>query len=105
MSTEPPYPGANGHVPWGVYLDDRRDLRRHLARMDGKLDKVLDRVGALEQADAHDDGAGVAQDAAERAVVEGRKDRRERLWDLARTLLTAVLAVVGTLIAAHLGGA
>ena len=107
MSTDipsSPLVGSNGYVPWQIYLEDRRQIHGRFDRIEAKLDKVLDAQAALAVEAALDDGAEVAQDAADRAVKEGRKDRAERLWDIARTVIATVLAVLGTLITTYLVG-
>lgn len=88
-----PYPGASsgGFVPWPVYLDDRREERERLTRIESKLDDVLAR-------DAREDGREVAETAAEVAVERNRRSRREVTRDVGLAFLSAALAVVGALV-------
>lgn len=98
---EPPYPtssSSNGrYVPMDLYLEDRKEMKsllRDLTREVRGMRREMDR----------DDGAEVAQEAATVAVKETRKSKAERWWDVAKTVLAASLAVVGTLFAHSLIG-
>lgn len=95
MGSENPYPGASGSVPWPVYLDDRRQITDRLTGIEAKLDRVLER-------DAREDGAEVAEAAAEQAVSQARRSRGEVLRDVCLCVLSSALAVVGALVVAGL---
>lgn len=111
-----PYPsGQNGYVPWNMYVEDRRASTARLDRIEtrlddgfraieGKLDTISNRQQAIELAAARDDGEEVATAAANTALSEQKKDTRERLWDVGRTVLAAALGVLCTLITAYLLG-
>lgn len=111
-----PTPSSNGHVPWAVYVEDRRASTARLERietriddgfsaLDRKLDSIASRQQAIELAAARDDGEDVATDAANTALKAQKKDRGERWWDVGRTVLAATLGVIGALATAYfLGG-
>lgn len=92
-----PYPGGSGFVTWQVYLDDRRAGSERLARIENKLDRVLERQEALELAAAREDGQEVAEAAAEEAVSRSRRSRGEVLRDVCLCVLSAGLSVAGAL--------
>ncbi len=97
MSAAPELHNGSTWVPWHLYLSDRERDDRRWARVDMKLDELL-------EAHAHDDGREVAEEAAASAVQSSRRSRGEILRDVSLCIFSAALAVVGALISANLTG-
>ena len=93
------------YVTWALYLDDRRARTEWESRVEDKVDRMLSRQEALELAAARDDGQEVAERAAEVAVVENRRSRRETVRDIGLATFSALLALGAGFILALLTGA
>lgn len=117
-----PTPNANGHVPWSVYVEDRRastarleriednvqDVRTEVARgfeaIGEKLDTLGARQQAIELAAAREDGEDVATDAASQALKQQKKSKAERWWDIGRTVFASALTLAVALLVYTLTG-
>ncbi len=99
-----PTPAANGYVPWGIYLDDRRSSTERLDRMEGKIDRILDRQEKFEVAAAREDGQEAAEQAAEVALERNRRRRGEVVRDVCLCVFSAALTIGGAILISFLTG-
>lgn len=79
-------PSNGRYVPMDLYLEDRRELRDWMRALSSD-------VKAMRSELDRDDGREVAEEAADRAVTESRRSKREIARDAGLCIFSAALAV------------
>lgn len=87
--------GQQQYVPWSVYMQDRHAQAEANRRLEGKLDRLTEKVEALTIAVATDDVAEQMAEAATEGIERARRSRTERLWELVKQTWAAALALLG----------